>query len=145
MARPRKYKPAEVVDALQKAHGLKTGAAELLGSSYNSIDKYCADFPECQAVVDHWRKRRKDRAEYKLDEAIERGESWAIMFTLKNAQDREYSDRVEVTARIDRVEPYEYGAAIAPLAPRPMGDSLTPGQGEGNLHGPEVGENADGG
>jgi hypothetical protein len=51
----------------------------------------------CRHVVEHWRKRRKDRAEYKLDEAIERGEAWAVMFTLKNAHDREYNDRVQVT------------------------------------------------
>lgn len=94
MARPHKYTKEQIVEALQKSHGLKTGAAELLGASFTSIDKYCARYPDAQAIVDHWRRRRKDRAEYKLDEAIERGESWAIMFTLKNARDREYNERV---------------------------------------------------
>lgn len=108
MARPQKFTKSQIVEALTNAHGLKTGAAELLAVSYNTVDKYCQRYPEAQAVVDHWRKRRKDRAEYKLDEAIERGESWAVMFTLKNARDREYSDRLtlgtdkDIDAAIER-------------------------------------------
>jgi len=34
----------------------------------------------------------------KLDEAIARGEPWAIAFTLKNARDREYNDKIDLTA-----------------------------------------------
>lgn len=97
MARPKKYTSQQVKKALQDAHGLKTGAAELLAANFETIDAYCKEFAMCRHVVEHWRKRRKDRAEYKLDEAIERGEAWAIMFTLKNAHDREYNDRVSVT------------------------------------------------
>ena len=103
----QKAKKEDILDALRNAHGLKTGAAELLGlGSWNTIDKYCAKYKEAQEIVDHWKKRRKDRAEYKLDEAIERGESWAIMFTLKNAQDREYSDRVDITTGGDKIKGY---------------------------------------
>ena len=96
MARPKKLKTEEVIEALKQSHGLKTGAAEILGVAYNTVDSYIADSEEAQAIVNHYRVRRKDRAEYKLDEAIERGESWSIMFTLKNAKDREYSDRVSL-------------------------------------------------
>lgn len=124
MARPKKYKVSDIVDALQKAHGLKTGAAELLAASFTTVDKFCNKHAECQAVVDHWRKRRKDRAEYKLDEAIERGESWAIMFTLKNARDREYNDRLEIGG--DPNAPLE---VIVKYVTSDSGDSasLTPG------------------
>jgi hypothetical protein len=97
MARPKKLKDTEVVDALRQSHGLKTGAAEILGVHFTTIERYIADSQAARDVVEHWRIRRKDRAEYKLDEAIERGESWAIMFTLKNAKDKEYSDRVDVS------------------------------------------------
>jgi hypothetical protein len=96
MARPKKLKEIEVVEALRQSHGLKTGAAEILGVAYNTLDAYTRESAEAQATIEHWRLRRKDRAEYKLDEAIERGESWAIMFTLKNARDKEYSDRVDL-------------------------------------------------
>lgn len=99
MARPKKLKESEVVEALKQSHGLKTGAAEILGVAYNTLDAYTRESETAQATIEHWRLRRKDRAEYKLDEAIERGESWAIMFTLKNAKDKEYSDRVEVESK----------------------------------------------
>lgn len=96
MARPKKFTAQQVKEALEKSHGLKTGAAELLAANFETIDSYCKEYAMCRHVVEHWRKRRKDRAEYKLDEAIERGEAWAVMFTLKNAHDREYNDRVQV-------------------------------------------------
>lgn len=95
--RKKKLTEEQVVNALRQAHGLKTGAAELLAVKFDTLEKYIQVSAEAQGIVDHWRKRRKDRAEFKLDEAIERGESWAIMFTLKNAKDREYSDRVDHT------------------------------------------------
>jgi len=96
MARPKKLKPQEVIDALKQAHGMKTGAAEILGVSFPTIERYIAESENAREIIEHWRIRRKDRAEYKLDEAIERGEQWAVMFTLKNAKDREYSDRVDL-------------------------------------------------
>ena len=95
--RKKKLTEEQVVNALRQAHGLKTGAAELLAVKFDTLEKYIHESAEAQEIVDHWRKRRKDRAEFKLDEAIERGESWAIMFCLKNAKDREYSDRVDHT------------------------------------------------
>jgi len=95
--RKKKLTEEQVVNALRQAHGLKTGAAELLAVKFDTLEKYVQASAEAQEIVDHWRKRRKDRAEFKLDEAIERGESWAIMFCLKNAKDREYSDRVDHT------------------------------------------------
>jgi hypothetical protein len=87
----------QVFEALNQAHGMKTGAAEILKVSFKTIERYVAKSEKAQDEIARWHVRRKDRAEYKLDEAIERGESWAIMFALKNAHDREYSDRVDVT------------------------------------------------
>ena len=96
MARPKKLKVSEVIEALKQSHGLKSGAAEILGVAWNTVHDYVCASEEAQSVIHHWQVRRKDRAEYQLDNAIERGESWAIMFTLKNAKDREYSERVNV-------------------------------------------------
>jgi hypothetical protein len=96
MTRPKKLKESEVVEALKQSHGLKSGAAEILGVAYNTLDAYARASDAAKDVIEFWRIRRKDRAEYKLDEAIERSESWAVMFTLKNAKDREYSDRAEI-------------------------------------------------
>lgn len=117
MARPLKLKSEQVVDALKRARGLRTIAADLLAINVKTIDAYLSRLPEAMEIVEHWRKARKDLAEFKLDEAIMRGESWAIVFTLKNARDREYNDRVEINASIGELEPYEYGRAAAALAP----------------------------
>ena len=95
LGRKKKFTPEEVVDALRKTHGLKTGACELLACNFDTLQRYIAESPEAQEVVSFWRKRRVDRAEYKLDEAIERGEPWAISMVLKGHKDgrlRGYGD-----------------------------------------------------
>ena len=73
----KKLKEEQVIEALKQSHGLKTGAAELLGVSFPTIERYIADSTAAQEIIAHWKNRRIDRAEYKLDEAIERGEGWA--------------------------------------------------------------------
>lgn len=93
--RKKKYQPDQVIQALRDAHGLKTGACEILGCNFDTLQRYVEELPEAQEVVMHWRRRRVDRAEYKLDEAIERGEAWAIALTLKGHKDgrqRGYGD-----------------------------------------------------
>ena len=100
--RKPKLTNAQVVDALKKSHGLKTGAAELLGVAFETLEKYIARSNEAQGLVRHWGKRRTERAVYKLDEAIERGEAWAVALQLKNStvgRDYGYGDRLDVTGR----------------------------------------------
>lgn len=103
--KPKLQDEQVVVEALKQSHGLKTGAAEILDVSFNTLEKFIVGSPAAQEIVDHYRRRRKDRAEYMLDAAIERGEAWAVMFTLKNARDREYNDRVDVNATVDSARP----------------------------------------
>ena len=108
MARPKKLKEAEIVEALRQSHGLKTGAAEILGVAYNTIDRYIADSAEAQEVIEHWRHRRVDRAEYKLDDAIERGEPWALALILKDSKrgkERGYGNSLDVTSGGEKIEP----------------------------------------
>lgn len=93
--RKKKFTPEQVVNALTKSHGLKSVACELLACNFDTLQRYIAESKEAQETVDHWRKRRVDRAEFKLDEAIERGESWAITLILKGHKDgrrRGYGD-----------------------------------------------------
>ncbi len=97
--RKKKLTKQQVVDALRQSHGLKTGAAEILGVSFPTIERYIADSTDAQEVIDFWRVRRVDRAEYKLDEAIERGEAWALAMTLKDSKrgkERGYGNSVDV-------------------------------------------------
>lgn len=97
----KRYKQEQIIEALKQSHGLKTGACEILGCNFDTLQRYIAEIPEAQEVVNHWRKRRVDRAEYKLDEAIERGEAWAVAMVLKGHKDgreRGYGDNLDVTS-----------------------------------------------
>jgi hypothetical protein len=101
MARPRKLTEKQVVDALKQSHGLKTGAAEILSVNWETIHDYAARSEEAQAVIAFWRMRRTERALYKLDEAIERGENWAIAMQLKDNKDGRqlgYGNTLDVTS-----------------------------------------------
>lgn len=77
----------EVRTALEQARGLKTLAADALGVTYNTIERYIKSSVMLQDTVQTARRKRTEMAKSKLDEAIMRGESWAIMFTLKNKVD----------------------------------------------------------
>jgi hypothetical protein len=91
----------QVREALRQSHGLKTGACEILACNFDTLQRYIARDPEAEEIVQHWRKRRVDRAEYKLDEAIERGEAWAIALILKDSKygkERGYGSSVDLTA-----------------------------------------------
>ena len=105
----KKLKEEQVIEALKQSHGLKTGAAELLGVSFPTIERYIADSTAAQEIIAHWKNRRIDRAEYKLDEAIERGEGWAIAMTLKGhkaGRERGYGESVDVTSGGERIKGY---------------------------------------
>lgn len=77
----------EVRTALEQARGLKTLAADALGVTFNTIERYIKGSVMLQDTVTTARRKRTEMAKSKLDEAIMRGESWAIMFTLKNKTD----------------------------------------------------------
>ena len=99
--RKKKLTKQQVIDALNKSHGLKTGAAEILGVAFPTIERYIQDSQEAQEIINFWRDRRVDRAEYKLDEAIERGENWALALVLKDSKrgkERGYGNSLDVTS-----------------------------------------------
>jgi hypothetical protein len=93
----------QVLTALEQAHGLKTNAAELLGVAFTTIERYIAESPKAQEMIKAMRHKRTDMAKLKLDESIMKGESWAVMFTLKNKVDPDSefvgeANRVDVTS-----------------------------------------------
>ena len=106
MGRKKKLTKQQVIDALNKSHGLKTGAAEILGVAFPTIERYIQDSQEAQEIINFWRDRRVDRAEYKLDEAIERGENWALALVLKDSKrgkERGYGNSLDVTTGGDKI------------------------------------------
>lgn len=98
MGRPKKLKPAEVRAALIQNRGLIALAADDLDVVYNTVKKIIDADPECQEIIRHSREKRRDKAERRLDDAIENGEAWAIAMTLKADPARGYSDKIDVTS-----------------------------------------------
>ncbi len=104
--RKKKLTKQQVIDALSRSHGLKTGAAEILGVSFPTIERYIIDSKDAQDIISFWRDRRVDRAEYKLDDAVERGENWAIALVLKDSKrgkERGYGNSVDVTSGGEKI------------------------------------------
>lgn len=87
MGRIKKLTIDEVTKALTDAHGLKTYAADALGVTYNTLMRYVDASQTAQDIIKSMQHKRSDVAKSKLDEAISRGESWAILYALKNKPD----------------------------------------------------------
>jgi hypothetical protein len=88
-----KIPPQTVIEAIRAAHGMKTGICDILGITRPTLDSYIRNSAAIREAFEFQKIRRYDRAEYKLDEAIERGESWAVMFALKSAPERGYNEK----------------------------------------------------
>ena len=90
-----RYSVAEICDALRHSHGLITLAADFLKCDDQTIYNYRAKYPEfINPVIEHYRMRRVDSAEYRLDRAITEGQPWAIALTLRTiGKDRGYVEK----------------------------------------------------
>lgn len=92
-----RYTPEQVISALKEARGLRALAARRLGCTVRTVDNYIARFPEVSDTVKEQLELRLDVAEGKLDQAVNKGEAWAICFFLKTqGKGRKYSERLEV-------------------------------------------------
>lgn len=98
MVRPQKYTVDQMALALRDTLGCPYIAADRVGCSYNTIKRYIDNSPKLQRIIAHYRQRRVDKAELKLEQAIDRGEPWAISMALRTlGRDRGYAERTEVT------------------------------------------------
>lgn len=94
-----KVSKTKLLEAIAKARGMKTGICELLGISRPTLDRYLLE-PDVLEAFEFAQERDFDRAEYKLSEAIEKGEAWAIQLKLKDhkrGKERGYGNSVDVT------------------------------------------------
>jgi hypothetical protein len=86
------YSSDEIKKALEKAKGLVYLAASFLGCSPQTIYNHFKLNPELAKIRQQKRNEILDIAESKLIKAVQKGESWAIVFLLKTqGQDRGYS------------------------------------------------------
>lgn len=85
--KPNKNKKGQtdqsLIKAIYAARGNITNTAKLIGLSRCHLSTRINSSPELVKAVEEAKEIRLDIAESKLDEAVEKGEGWAICFILK--------------------------------------------------------------
>lgn len=89
---------AAVAAALREAGGNVAEAARMLRLTRRAVCYRVADSEELRTIVEDARESTVDHAERSLAQAVQRGEPWAVCFTLKTlGKSRGYVERSEVT------------------------------------------------
>ncbi len=109
---PENYRPTEIEQRigllLTKNKGNITYVAAEYPSTRWNIYYHIKRSLYLQFVFEDARERRVDEAERKLDEAIERGEAWAIALVLRTlGRGRGYIEKVEQSGSFDHRHPIE--------------------------------------
>jgi hypothetical protein len=85
----------EVKFALKQADGLISPAADILGVARTTLQMRLRKNPDLKQYQIEIVEATKDKAESKLQQAIDNGDSWAIQFYLKTqARDRGFGDQL---------------------------------------------------
>lgn len=136
MARKQQFTMQQVIDAVEKYQTI-AAAAVSLKVSRQTIDNYAKRYPKIRKAIKAAREEMVDYGENKLREAVLKGEAWAVCFLLKTqGRKRGYVERSEheISGKgggAIEVKAFNFGAAIAGVAPRPMEDSESSGNAEG--------------
>jgi hypothetical protein len=127
----KRYSDRKIIGALAASGGMVYLAAKSLGCDPGTIYKRAKENCEIQNAIDNARGEMIDAAETALKVAVLNREAWAVCFTLKTiGKERGYTERNEITGKggeAIEIKATDYRVAVAPLAPRPMGDSEAPG------------------
>lgn len=98
--RKQRYTAEEVVEAIRATRGRVHSVARRLGCDARTIYNYAERYASVRDELDMQRGLRGDTAEFKLDEAIDRGEAWAVKYYLSTqCKDRGYVERQEITGQ----------------------------------------------
>ncbi len=122
----------EMAEALVKARGLQTVAAEMLGCSWQTVRTYVQKYPECAEALEVANTALGDLAETKLVDNISTGDQRAIEFYLKSKhKQRGYADKtqVELTGAAGGPVRLEVGSFLDALAVAEAGAVATAGAG----------------
>jgi predicted transcriptional regulator len=96
-----KVSKSRLLEAIKSTGGKTTGICDLLGITRPTLSRYVEADPNIAEAIEYAQTRIVDRAEFKLAEAIERGESWAITLILKDhkrGKERGYGNSLDVTS-----------------------------------------------
>lgn len=120
------YSTKAIIDMLEQEKGQVYVAAEKLGCNYATILRRAAKQPSIREAIDKWRHRRTDIAEGKLEDAIMRGEPWAVLFQLRTqGRNRGYYEHVKDSPAFEPVTSKENEGPKNPLPFLPA-DVLAP-------------------
>ena len=94
----RRYDPKQIAEALTKSRGLVSLAAQMVGCGVTTIYDHMERNPEVAKAAQQATSAMLDVTEARLFQAINDGQSWAIMFYLaRKGKERGYSERQELT------------------------------------------------
>lgn len=122
----------EVAEALVKARGLQTVAAQMLGCEWQTIRNYVQRYPECAEALELANTALGDLAETKLVDNISTGDQRAIEFYLKSKHKaRGYAEKtqVELTGAAGGPVRLEVGGFLDALAIAEAGTPSSSGAG----------------
>jgi hypothetical protein len=95
--RPLKYTVKQVERALKQSNGRMTDAARRLGCPAQRVYEYLKRFPALVEIRDECREALIDKAEDKLEQAVDAGNMGAVYFTLSTlGKNRGFTQRTEV-------------------------------------------------
>lgn len=123
----------EVAEALVKARGLQTVAAQMLGCKWETVRNYVKRYPECAEALELANTALGDLAESKLTDNITNGDQRAIEFYLKSKHKaRGYADKtqVELTGAAGGPVRLEFGGFLDALAIAEAGTPSPSGSGD---------------
>lgn len=98
MARKDEYTAEQVIDAIERAGGLQTQAAHILGCHRKTIARYIDKYVTVKEAYEAANETQLDMAEQSLFDQIANGNITAIIFYLKTkGKHRGYVERQEHT------------------------------------------------
>jgi len=107
MRKYRRYSTDEIVRALEKANGLISVAARLLGCTPKTIYRRAEESPRVREIIENAREELVDIAEIALRSALLRGESWAVSMVLRTlGRSRGYSEQLSLDVRQEPTKLY---------------------------------------
>ena len=128
----RRYTATEVCQALEQSRGIVTTAAARLGCSRDTIHNYALKYPTVAETLKSKRREIVDVAMDRLWSAVERGETWAVVYVLRTFGGEEYDEKPngplvietqsppQVVFRV--IYPHEEGMDLADIPMRSIGD-----------------------
>lgn len=101
MAGTPRFTAEQVATALVETRGLISYAARRLGCEEQTIRNYVKRYTSVREALDAARGQVVDLGELRLYQAVDGGESWAVLFLLRTlGRERGYGEHVAITADV---------------------------------------------